>query len=93
VGASPGAQVLLEGNYFRNVKFPTLREPGALIQSLDNVYVDTGDHQLDFKSVPEPKDKVFTPPYKYKLDPVSDLPALLQSRGGVGSKWGQPPVY
>ena len=93
VGASEGAQVLLEGSNFQDVFIATMRESGGLIQSRNNIFVNVKEHRLNDVNGPEPKDNVFTPPYEYELDPPAAVPALLRSRAGAGGKWGEPPVY
>lgn len=94
VGAGGGAQVLLEGSVFRDVRFPTARGSGGLIHGRANLYEDiSAGHQLDWKTVPEPKDEVFEPPYEYTLDQADSVEAMLRERAGVGGRWGEPPSY
>ncbi|WP_017539520.1 pectate lyase family protein [Nocardiopsis halophila] len=78
VASTMGAQVLVEGNYFRGVDTPTevgygSSGPGELVER-GNVYDDSG--------APATAGDVEDPPYAYTLDPAEDIPSLVS--GGAG---------
>jgi pectate lyase len=101
VEASCGAQVLLEGNTFENVVYPTskttcsdlttqlgfLRAPTGSNLYRDNV----GPHRSDGADAPEPEDAVvFTPPYSYTVDPPATAWVNVSLRAGAGGQWALP---
>jgi pectate lyase len=75
------AGLLVEGNYFENVKAPTYtkygdsKEPGRLVERY-NVFVQSGK--------PEVAGKVPEVPYKYKLDKAENLAEIVRYGAGVG---------
>ena len=82
VAATMDAAVLVEGNYFDQVKEPTHTKygksklPGRLVER-KNVYVSCGGPPETLGEVPEPS-------YTYSLDEASDIPALVSKQAGVG---------
>jgi pectate lyase len=100
VEASCGAQVLLEGNTFENVAYPTsktncsdlttelgfLRAPAGSNLYRDNV----GPHRSDGADAPEPEDTVFTPPYSYTVDRPATAWVNVVLRAGAGGQWALP---
>lgn len=95
LGSGCTAQVLFEGNYLDNVMTPTVEEPGTgctvgLIDATagSNFYVNVGPHNSGVSGGGEPHDSVFTPPYRYTVDPAPGVSTLLRSRAGAGSRWG-----
>lgn len=76
------AKVVVEGNYFENVPFPThsgymTSGPGDLVQRR-NVFVNSG--------TPEVRGTAFEPSsyYQYTLDSASSVPASVMANAGAG---------
>jgi gliding motility-associated-like protein/uncharacterized repeat protein (TIGR02543 family) len=92
---SPTAEVLVDANYFDNVCFPTYKFAATgRIYCNKNIYVKAGGFLVhnDLEKT-EPKDAVFTPPYKYSLDLADSVPSLVAARAGAGGSWGTMPLY
>jgi pectate lyase len=97
VGASCGAQILLEGSYFERVAFPTYRrdcpdDPAVGLifapEGSNEYDLETGPHRLLDMDAPEPRDPgVFRPPYDYSVDLPSDVRRTVRDRSGAGSRW------
>ncbi len=96
VGATCGAQVLLEANTFQNVATPTSRSMCSddttygLIDAPEgsNYYGDdVGDHHGP--DLLEPHDEVFDPPYSYTPEVPQDDWLTVFSRAGTGGPWAQ----
>lgn len=88
IGVGSYASVLVEGNYFKNVKDPhefmyTHALP-AYITARDNVYDNTTGNQQsglgggEFGNV----DPFTDPPYDYTLDNAKDIPTIVQNGAG-----------
>ncbi len=79
VASTMNAEVLVEGNYFKNVGNPThvgfaASGPGDLVER-NNVYDNC-------PNPPQTRGEVPNPPYVYSSDNAADIPAKLQSRAG-----------
>jgi pectate lyase len=79
VASTMDAEVLVEGNYFRNVDDPCLvgygsSSDGDLVQR-NNVFVNSGS--------PETSGSVPSPPYSYSLDNASSIPSIVSSGAGA----------
>ena len=78
------AGVLVEGNYFEGVRYPTETvfgdwlEPGRLVER-DNIYVDCQHQPQSGGAVKESRDA-----YTYTLDKAADVPELVKRGAGVG---------
>ena len=100
VGASCGAQILLEGSFFERVAFPTLRRdclpdnpsPGLIFAPEgSNGYEATGAHQLSGADSQEPRDPVSVPlTYAPFGDDLDEARFTVPDRAGAGSRWHQP---
>ena len=83
VASTCEADVVVEGNYFQNVAFPTYvgyaESPVGDLVERDNVYVNSG--------APETRGTAFDPKtyYSYTLDPAADVPAIVRANAGAGS--------
>lgn len=88
IGVGSYASVLVEGNYFKNVKDPhefmyTHALP-AYITARDNVYDNTSGNRHsglgggEFGNV----DPFTDPPYDYTLDDANDIPSIVQNGAG-----------
>ncbi len=80
VASTMDAGVLVEGNYFENVKEPTLvgyadSDPGSLVQR-NNIFAGSGQ--------PRAAGSVASIPYAYKLDDPNQVPALVTNGAGAG---------
>jgi len=81
-----GAGVLVEGNSFEGVRYPTETafgnspEPGRLMER-DNLYVDCENKPQAGGTVKEPRDA-----YTYTLDKAADVPELIKRGAGVIGK-------
>jgi pectate lyase len=80
VASTMGAGVLVEGNYFENVKEPTLvgyasSGPGTLVQR-NNTFVGSGQ--------PQSAGSVASIPYRYNLEASSGIPARVRNGAGPG---------
>jgi pectate lyase len=80
VASTEGAGVLVENNYFENVKSPTLvgyedSGPGTLVQR-GNVFVGSG--------TPQAAGSVATVPYKVTLDNANNVKATVSAGAGTG---------
>lgn len=97
VGASCGAQVLLEGTTFKTVTTPTARRgctddpslglisaPSGSNRYLADVGAHAGGDGL------EPHDSVFIPAYEYELEPAAVAGPDVLRRAGVGGRWALP---
>ncbi|HEY4159871.1 MAG TPA: hypothetical protein VGM29_17290 [Polyangiaceae bacterium] len=99
VGATCGAQVLMQGNLLEFVGTPTERDscadgtsPGLIdAPAGSNVYGDgDGPHHGGDGSGAEPHDSVFKPPYAYTVDAAEDNAARVRARAGCGGPWALP---
>jgi pectate lyase len=81
--SSMEADLLVQANYFRNVKLPTSRGPVATgtldegdVVECANVYADSGD--------PETRGAAFDPAdfYSYPLDDAEDVPDIVMAGAG-----------
>jgi pectate lyase len=90
VASTAEAGVLVEGNYFENVAYPTYTlygdstVPGRLVER-NNVYVNSGTPQV-LGAVVEPSTY-----YRYTLDNPSSIPAIVRAGAGVGKLGGGSP--
>lgn len=82
VTSTQDGAVVLEGNFFRGVRQPALvgyeaSGPGDLVER-ENVYESSGK--------PQTRGSAFEPSsyYAYRLDPASEIPALVQAGAGAG---------
>jgi pectate lyase len=72
------AELLSESNYYEKVQNPCYAEDGGKIRVSKNIYKDcTG--KIDNRN-----DKVFEPPYKWKVDKASKVPDIV--RAGAGAR-------
>ncbi|ABM06902.1 pectinesterase family protein [Paenarthrobacter aurescens] len=71
------ALLLVEGNYFRDVRNPLHHQgPGGALAARNNVFDEcTGN-------VGEERGGAFNPPYSYSLAPTKALPSLVRAFGG-----------
>jgi pectate lyase len=82
VGSTENAGVLVEANFFENVRQPTLTDvgsssPGRLVER-NNIYLDSGDPQTS-GDVDEPGNY-----YDYTPDDPADVPDIVRNGAGVG---------
>ncbi len=83
VASTDDAGVLVEGNYFEQVKAPTYtqygdsKQPGRLVERR-NVYVESG------KPSAAGQVREVTDAYKYMLDETDRIPELVRQGAGVG---------
>jgi gliding motility-associated-like protein/uncharacterized repeat protein (TIGR02543 family) len=92
---APTAEVLVEGNYFDGVCFPTYKfSANARINCKNNIYIKTGGFLVhnDLEKT-EPVDAVFTPPYDYHADLADSVRSLVTARAGAGALWATMPLY
>lgn len=81
VASTDDAGVLVEGNYFENVKDPThtrygdSKQPGRLVER-DNVFVSSGS--------PASAGSVKDVPYKYSCDQADQVARIVREGAGVG---------
>jgi pectate lyase len=81
VASTDDAGVLVEGNYFLQVKAPTYTQygdskaPGRLVER-NNLVVESGQLQVS--------GAVAAVPYKYELDDAAEVPAIVRAGAGVG---------
>ncbi len=75
-----GAEVLVEGNYYKDSRYPHWVD-GGQIEASGNQYAGTtsADHR-------DSNANVFTPPYSYTLDTVGTLPQTVPAAAGPGSQ-------
>jgi pectate lyase len=99
VEASCAAQVLVEGNTFENVAYPTSKTTCTDMTELgsvrapagSNLYRDNvGPHRSNGADASEPEDAVFTPPYSYTVDPPASAWLDVLARAGAGGPWALP---
>lgn len=100
VGSYCGAEVLVEGTTFDNVRFPTLKNNCPSTPDLQgkirapsgsNLYRDeVGPHRVGSTETDEPHDDVFVPSYSYSVDPPEDAWLDVLERAGAGGPWAQP---
>lgn len=85
IASQMNAGVVVEGNYFENVKVPMRNDitstPGRIVER-DNVYIDSGK-PFSFGTVTEPG--TF---YSYKLDKAQDIKDLVMAGAGAGKVGG-----
>lgn len=76
--AGAGAEVLVEGNYYLDTRYPHWADGGS-IEASGNQYAGktSTDHRDDNADV-------FEPPYEYELYPVSSLPESIVASAGPG---------
>ncbi len=74
--AAAGAQVLVEGNSYRDSRYPHWAD-GGTIEAKGNLY--TGSTSTDHR---DNTGKTFTPPYAYTLDAVNELATSIPSNAG-----------
>ena len=84
IASTCDAEVLVEGNYFKNVDSPThvgyaSSGDGDLIER-DNIFVSSGSPETR-GSVPEASSY-----YSYTLDNAADIPRIVSAGAGVGEK-------
>ncbi len=92
IASTMDAEVLVEGNYFKNVGAPThvgyaVSGPGDLVER--NNFFDNCPNPAQTRG------EVLAPPYPYSLNNAADIPAMLQARAGragyiepsVGPQW------
>jgi len=84
IASTCDAEVLVEGNYFKNVDSPThvgygSSWDGDLVER-ENVFVGSGSPETR-GSVPEASSY-----YTYKLDKAADIPRIVGAGAGVGEK-------
>lgn len=98
VGAACSAEILLEGNVFLNVAFPTLRRECTDDETVgkifaiqgSNKYEASGPHRLVDADSDEPRDDVgFSPTYDYTVDDAESALHTVRDRAGAGSHWHQ----
>ncbi len=100
-GAACGAELLVEGNTFEDVRYPTLRttcpDAGVAVGLIRapvgaNLYRgNNGPHRINSTDSPEPNDSgVFDPPYVYTLEKASDAWPNVLARAGAGGPWALP---
>jgi pectate lyase len=76
--ARQDAELLCESNYYERVQNPCYAEDGGKIRTSNNIYRDcTG--KMDNRN-----DKVFEPPYKWKVDKAAKVPEIV--RAGAGAR-------
>ncbi len=76
--AREDAELLSEGNSYEKVQNPCYSEDGGKIKTSKNIYKDcTG-------KIAKGDDKVFTPPYKWKVDNAGKVPEIV--RAGAGAR-------
>jgi pectate lyase len=76
--ARENAELLSEGNYYEKVQNPCYSEDGGKIKTVKNIYKDcTG-------KIAKGDDKVFTPPYAWKVAKVGKVPEIV--RAGAGAR-------
>jgi pectate lyase len=77
------AELLLQANYFKDVRIPVSRGPSVTgnldegdVVECDNVYADSGD--------PETRGMAFDPAdyYSYSLDEARDIPGIVEAGAG-----------
>ncbi len=84
IASRQNAQVRVENNYFDNVDQPIRADTslsdvaGQVNQVSTNIFVNSGPN-----SITTPVSN-FVPPYTYRLDAASSVPALVQQGAGVG---------
>ena len=84
IASRQNAQVRVENNYFDNVGQPIRADTslsdvaGQVNQVSTNIFVNSGPN-----SITTPVSN-FVPPYTYRLDAASSVPALVQQGAGVG---------
>ncbi|MBN2547030.1 MAG: hypothetical protein JXB50_14610 [Spirochaetes bacterium] len=86
-----GAEVLVENNYFENVRNPweryvTTGTPGK-IRTIGNVLINCffeagEDSEDNIIEIPDGNDTVFTPPYTYTLDAASNVKSIVITGAG-----------
>ena len=97
LGASCGAQLLLEGNVFEHVdtvsRIGNCSDAGGrgLVNapSGSNLYRDGSPTFLGLKGE-EPHDSVFRPGYPYVVEPAGEALSRVVLRAGAGGPWAQP---
>ena len=84
IASRQNAQVRVENNYFDNVDQPIRADTslsdvaGQVNQVSTNIFVNSGPN-----SITTPVSN-FVPPYTYRLDAASSVPAIVQQGAGVG---------
>jgi pectate lyase len=84
VASRMGAQVLIENNWFEDVRLPiradTSLSPiaGAVRGEETNVYVNSGPNSITLPPA------TWVPPYDYPLDPAASVPDTVAQWAGVG---------
>ena len=73
------SEMLIEENYFHNVRDPWEQETGGKIRATGNTLVNTTG------TTSPGTDEVFTPPYSYNFHPVGSVPTLIMTHAGAGS--------
>jgi pectate lyase len=74
--ASAGSQILVEGNFFRDSRYPHWADGGS-VEANGNQYAGStsSEHRDDNADV-------FTPSYQYTLDDVASLPTSVPAQAG-----------
>ena len=84
IASRMGAKVIVENNYFENVKLPMTTQfespQDGYIKESNNFYWECGENNI----TQELKD--FNIPYEYKLDEPDVVPYLLENGAGAGKK-------
>jgi pectate lyase len=76
--------VRVENNYFDRVGQPIRADTslsdvaGSVNQVSTNIFVNSGPNSITTSPA------TFVPPYTYRLDPASSVPAIVQQGAGVG---------
>jgi pectate lyase len=92
IASTCDANVLAEGNYFKNVPHPMWSilysgDPNGWLIERDNIYDNSGTPQVNPpESMPEPSTY-----YSYTLDDANDIPAIVQSYAGAENPY--PPHW
>lgn len=90
VASTCEAEVLVEGNYFLNVKYPIIypevgtevasilsNDPIGKIKGVNNKFINCGESYLN------DKDFTFVPPYAYEIFSTNEIPDLIKTGAGA----------
>jgi pectate lyase len=74
--AGAGAELLVEGNYYQDSRYPHWAD-GGLVEASGNAYAGTTSSEHRDSNA-----AVFDPPYEYELESVSSLPETISATAG-----------